>query len=115
MSDEDVGSVGEEAAKLFEALQGWAQQSAQQSAHERSRQSGQPCTSCPLCQAITLVRQSSPEVRTHLAVAASSLLHAAAGLLETRVAPDRTTTGVERIDLDDDPSDDPSAAPWDAE
>jgi hypothetical protein len=54
------------------------------------------------------VRQTSPEVRAHLATAASSLLQAAAGLLATTV-PDhaRTREGVERIDLDDE-----TDGPW---
>ena len=51
-----------------------------------------------------VVRQTSPEVRAHLAVAASSLLQAAAGMLATAVPDDARgrVGGVERIDLDDD-------------
>jgi hypothetical protein len=53
---------------------------------------------------VHVVRQTSPEVRAHLAVAASSLLQAAAGLLATAVPdePREGSAGVERIDLDDD-------------
>jgi hypothetical protein len=58
------------------------------------------CRYCPVCQVIHVVRDTNPEVRAHLAVAASSLMHAAAGLLATR--PDQARSGrVEKIDLDD--------------
>jgi hypothetical protein len=52
------------------------------------------------------VRQASPEVRAHLAVAASALLQAAAGVLATAVPTEggagARDSGVEHIDLDDD-------------
>ena len=55
-----------------------------------------------VCQVIHKVREASPEVRSHLAVAASSLLQAAAAVLEARAgktpAPDSQVT---KIDLDD--------------
>jgi hypothetical protein len=49
------------------------------------------------------VRQTSPEVRAHLTQAASSFLHAAAGLMATLPPQDPSgrTPGVEKIDLDD--------------
>jgi len=66
---------------------------------------GEDCRFCPVCQVIHAVRTTNPEVKAHLASAASSLLHAAAGVLATQVPrPDRPT-GVEKIDLGDD--DDP--------
>ncbi|WP_372728573.1 hypothetical protein [Nocardioides sp.] len=75
------------------------------------------CTYCPICRTVHLARQASPEVRAHLSAAASSLLQAAAGILATAVPDDaaggpgrapgrgqgRPGTGVEHIDLDDDP------------
>lgn len=115
----DVGSVAEEAAKLFEALQDWAKDggagaSAAAGAmvsnlgerlhgvNEHLATGGADCTYCPVCQVIAKVRSTSPEVRAHLSVAASSLLQAAAGLLATQV-PDRSPdpARVQRIDLDD--------------
>lgn len=114
-----VGSVGEEAAKLFDALQDWVKESGAttdgpaggldglgdqwRSVNEHIATGGQDCTYCPVCQVIHKVRGASPEVRTHLAVATSSLLQAAATLLEAR-AP-RTPASeqqVTKIDLDDD-------------
>jgi hypothetical protein len=117
-SGEDVGSVGEEAAKLFAALSGWAKDqgtdyagaaagavdAVQEMVHgvdEHIATGGQDCTYCPVCQVISLVRSTSPEVKAHLAVAASSLMQAAAGVLATQV-PDAGRNGpVEKIDLDD--------------
>lgn len=112
-----VGSVAEEAAKLVGALQDWARDSApgpaaggsgfltsglaaklsEVNAHLAT--GGQDCAYCPLCQAISLVRAASPEVRAHLATAASALLQAAAGMVEPGSPPGREP-GVERIDLD---------------
>jgi hypothetical protein len=106
--DERVGNVGEEAAKLFDALQDWAKESGLptdqwRSVNEHLATGGEDCTFCPVCQLISKVRASSPEVRTHLAVATSSLLQAAATLLDARAArPAATEPRVTRIDLDDD-------------
>lgn len=127
---EPVGSVGEEAAKLFGALSDWAREQGSESidnaagaAHhlaqavgevgEHVATGGEDCRYCPLCQAIHVVRQTSPEVRAHLAQAASSLMQAASGLLATRPGhpAGRATAGVEKIDLDDDDDDDDSD--WD--
>jgi hypothetical protein len=69
------------------------------------------CTYCPICRTVHAVRQTSPEVRAHLAVAASSLMQAAAGILATAV-PDQERDssargdGIEHIDLDDGPEGD---------
>lgn len=113
-----VGSVGEEAAKLFGALSDWAREQGSDYAgsasgaasafshavsdvDEHVATGSQDCRYCPVCQTIHLVRQTSPEVRLHLAQAATSLMHAAAGLLATH-APEPSASGVEKIDLDDD-------------
>lgn len=76
-----------------------------QELNEHLATGGQDCQYCPLCRAIALVRQTSPEVRAHLSVAASSLLQAASGMLEQRAASSKTPDPVQKIDLDE-PSDD---------
>ncbi len=116
--DEDVGTVADEAAKLLGALRDWASESG--AAHsgaaataasslasglkdfnEHISTGAEECRYCPLCRGIDAVRQVSPEVRAHLIVAASSLLQAASGLLETHVpAREPHESGVQRIDLD---------------
>jgi len=115
--DEPVGSVGEEAAKLFAALSTWARDQgvehvgtaagaasavseAMHSINEHVATGSEDCRYCPVCQVIHLVRTTSPEVKAHLAVAASSLMHAAAGVLATQVPADKKGP-VEKIDLDD--------------
>ncbi len=123
---EPVGSVGEEAAKLLGALNDWAKEAGAGHVHaatsaaagmaaglkgvdEHIATGSAECQYCPICQVITLVRQTSPEVKAHLGTAASSLLQAAAGLLATEVPQDKAPRGVQRIDLDDGPD----AGDWD--
>ena len=115
---EPVGSVGEEAAKLFAALSGIAKErgsdvggtaagaasamsDALHGVNEHLATGSQDCTYCPVCQVISLVRTTSPEVKAHLAVAASSLMQAAAGVLATQVPNDAKTSPVEKINLDE--------------
>lgn len=131
----EVGSVGEEAAKLLGALSGWAQESGGDTgaglgaavsglaglAAERFAEVGDhlatgaaECTWCPVCRTVHAVRGTSPEVRAHLASAASSLLQAVSGLLAT-IPPPATSGGagsprppdgpLQRIDLDGDDGD----------
>jgi hypothetical protein len=121
-----VGSVAEEAAKLLHALQGWGEQtgaeygeataSAAAEAARRLRDvddhlatGGRDCTFCPICQVISTVRGTSPEVKQHLASAATSLMQAAAALLATPV-PDQPTgrhgAPVEKIEVSDDERED---------
>jgi hypothetical protein len=118
-----VGSLGEEAARLLGALSSLAQGQGGDvgdglgvvagQAAETMRQvnehlaTGAPeCTYCPICRVVHAVRETTPEVREHLAAATASLLQAAAGLLATAVADaQRTATtrdgALEHIDLDD--------------
>ena len=115
--EDPIGSVGEEAAKLFAALSSWARDhgaeyagsaagaaaamsDAAHALNEHVATGAEECRYCPVCQAIHLVRTTSPEVKTHLAVAASSLMHAAAGLLAAHAEPEKKAP-VEKIDLDD--------------
>ena len=108
---EQVGSVAEEAAKLLGALSGWAKEhgeglsSLADDVHEHvaggMATGSAECTWCPLCRTVAAVRQTSPEVRAHLASAASSLMLAVTGMMTTH--PPASDGRVERIDLDDGP------------
>lgn len=101
-----VGSWGEEAARLFASVAGWAE-----GFEEHVATGAKECTWCPVCRTVHAVRTVSPEVRTHLTAAAVSLARAAAALLaaapqaahgpshERPPADER----VQRIRLDDDP------------
>lgn len=120
--DPEVGTLAEEAAKLFGALSGWAREhgsdlgdglsgvaghatAAAEDAHEHLATGSAECTLCPVCRTVHAVRQLSPEVKQHLGTAATALLQAAAGMLAT-VTPEPDAPGrgdrVETIDLEDD-------------
>lgn len=124
---DEVGTVAEETAKLLSALQDWAKESGGHQASAASHAAhgladsvrglgdhighGPDCKFCPVCQVINVVRETSPEVKQHLAVAANSLLQAMQGMLATQVpdsAGPRRSAPVEKIDLDDED-------PWDDE
>ncbi len=109
---EPLGSVGEEAAKLFTALQDWARENAAGEEHTHAAEPEAECAWCPVCRAAALLRQTSPEVKGHLAVAASSLLQAAAGLLAAAQPTGAPDPGVQKIDLDDLSGDE---SEWDAD
>jgi hypothetical protein len=128
MSPEPIGSFAEEAAKLVSALSSLQQggQHGPDSSADDTRGSDDPagsgasggthdahdplspeCRYCPLCALARAARSMTPEVRDHLASAASSLLLAARGLLdEALAAADRRTdtddAPVEKIDLAED-------------
>lgn len=123
---EQVGSIAEEAAKLLGALQGWARDGSADAPGSSGSASaaasgvlhdlnahlatgGADCRYCPVCQVISAVRETSPEVKHHLTSAATSLLHAATGVLESHAPrqPSREQgeadrrDPVEKIDLAD--------------
>lgn len=121
---DEVGSVADEAVKLFGALSEWARDhgsdlgqglsglashaaTSAREIDEHLATGSAECTWCPVCRTVHAVRQTSPEVRAHLAVAAASLMQAAAGILATAVPDDarrpgtRHGDGMEHIDLDD--------------
>ena len=121
--NDEIGSVADEAAKLFGALSEWARDHGPDLGHGLSGLAAQAataagevndhiatgaeeCTYCPICRTVHVVRLASPEVRTHLAMAAANLMQAAAGILAAAGSDDaRGGSGrggsVEHIDLDE--------------
>ena len=103
---EPVGTVAEEAAKLLGALSGWAREHGEglstltDGLHEHVATGSLECTWCPVCRTVAAVRQTSPDVLTHLGSAASSLMLAFSGMMAAH--PPGRDGGVERITLDDD-------------
>ena len=119
--DEQVGSVADEAAKLFGALSDWARDhgpdlgeglsglasqaaASAQEVNEHIATGSDECTYCPICRTVHVVRLASPEVRTHLALAAANLMQAAAGILAAAGNDDSRAggargDGMEHIDL----------------
>lgn len=113
----EIGSLAEEAAKLFAAITDYAQQhsggavgtatsaagaatDALRNLNEHIATDSVECKYCPVCQVIHVVRATSPEVRTHLLSAGASLAQAAAGMLATAV-PTQDGQPVQKINLDD--------------
>ncbi|TQJ00055.1 hypothetical protein [Kribbella jejuensis] len=122
---EPVGSVAEEAAKLFAVLQNAAgpagEQRDEQEQHEHKL--GPDCVWCPVCQLIHRVRNTSPETIEQLSTAAAHVLGSVRSLLEaaadaarqaredaaSRSSSEEETvrSRVDRIDVSEDPE------PWD--
>jgi hypothetical protein len=104
------GTIGDEAAKLLDAVQDWARRSFGDSAHIAT---GAPeCTWCPVCQLIAVVRGDRPEISDKIADATASVVAALRAMVdaaanpaeETGAAPPRPPR-VQRIDLGSDDSD----------
>lgn len=94
-----AGSVGDEAAKLVEALSEWARGAA--GGDLPLATGSDECQLCPICQALSLARRARPETFTHLTDAATSFLAALRTVVETHDhAHKNSRSGVERIDLD---------------
>jgi hypothetical protein len=98
--DDPVGSVGEEAAKLFGALAGWAGDHARD-VNEHVATGDAACLYCPICRTVHAVRNASPEAKAQLATAASTFLQTAAGLLAAAGQGEPPAPRVQHIDLDD--------------
>ncbi len=120
-SHEPVGSVGEEAAKLLAALQGWARdhvadysRSASEFGSSYISDGSAACRICPLCQLIAFVRGVNPESLDQLGQAAGSMLQALSGLVDAaHRSRDRRGSPVEKINLADESDDGPEESPWD--
>ena len=126
MTKEPIGSVAEEAAKLFAVLQDAAgAHPVEEDKHEHKL--GPDCAWCPVCQLIHRVRNTSPETIEQLSSAAAHVLGSLRSLLEAAAdaarqaredAASRPKTSaqpeeepappkVDRIDVSEDPE------PWD--
>jgi hypothetical protein len=112
VSKEPVGSVAEEAAKLFAVLQGAAgagsesEEQTHQHANEHEDKLGPDCVWCPVCQLIHRVRNTSPETIEQLSTAAAHVLGSLRSLLEAAADAARQT----RADTREDAAPRPSAA-----
>lgn len=108
-AEEPLGTTAEELARLMEAIGDWAKESKEGAgaaaggfAHALTGFAGHAsdlagrfaeelgdhldtgapeCTYCPLCRTVHVFRESSPEVKVHLASAAASLMQAATTVL----------------------------------
>jgi hypothetical protein len=96
----DVGSLGEEAAKLLGAVEDWLRGARDKGAgtgadersdpsaydvfaeHEGQRHVGPECLICPICQLLALARSARPEAFEHVVDAVGSLLLAVRSVVE---------------------------------
>lgn len=92
---EAVGSIAEEAAKLFGAAEEWWREHVPPApAH-----TGPECKVCPFCQVLSMVRSAQPEVFEHLVSAADAFAQAVRTAVEAYVTPRHADVPVERIDI----------------
>lgn len=124
MTEPAPGSVGEEAAKLLDALQDWARGMTQghggvaaedppadgrEAPRSGMADGSAACRLCPLCQLIAALRHTRPETFAHLLEASAALTAALRSMVEAGAGHAHRHSGVERIDLD--PPGDAAAAP----
>jgi hypothetical protein len=124
---EETGTLADEAAKLFAAVQEWTRNANRapdpdaaarrvsdadwdDNAHGHDAAAGHDggldtvCRYCPICSLGRLARTATPEVREHLTAAAMSLTFAVTSMLGDQQRSDRTTP-VEKIDIAEDTDD----------
>ena len=95
----DLGSLGDEASKLLDAVQDWARRSFGESEGESVPiATGSPeCQWCPICQLVTVVRGERPEITEKIVTAGEALL----AVLRSAFAPaPGPAPSVQRIDLE---------------
>lgn len=95
-----AGPLGEEAARLVEALTEWARGHGDEVPIATG---SAECRLCPVCQLLTLMRHARPETFAHLMDATAALAAAARTVVESH-QHGAAGPGVERIDLDDETS-----------
>jgi hypothetical protein len=107
------GPLGEEAARLVDAMSQWLGAQWARGGHDVPLATGSAeCRVCPVCQVLSVVRQTRPEVFGHLADATSSFVAAVRTAVDAHAEHGagqganghgaNGRGGVERIDLDDD-------------
>jgi Family of unknown function (DUF5304) len=94
------GSIGEEAVKLAEAVQGWLGQRTVHGFADPWAAATAPgafespeCRVCPICRAMHFITTMQPDVFTHLADAATSLAAAARAMGDAEGRTGRGTGG----------------------
>jgi hypothetical protein len=95
----EPGPLGDEAARLLEALQTWVRGATGNLGAERIATDSPECRLCPVCLLLSVIRGAQPEVFEHLVEAAGSLALALRTAVEAHDHAPRRGRGVERIDI----------------
>jgi hypothetical protein len=100
------GTIGDEAAKLVDALQDWARRNFGDPATSHIATGAPECTWCPICQLIAILRGDRPEISEKVSEAGASLVAALRAVLDAAAAgpprpPDEAASRVQHINLDD--------------
>ena len=106
-STDGVGSVSEEASRLFAAFESWVQNAkggagvAFSAADSHIATGTAECQLCPVCRLIALMRGTRPEVFEHLVDATSSMLAAMRAAIDAHEHgwASRNRSPVEHIDI----------------
>ncbi len=99
-----VGSAAEEAARLLAAAEQWARRRADALDAEHLATGSAECTVCPLCSAVSTLRQVRPEAVGHLLDAAASLVAALQAAVPVPTPTSPRAPGVQHVDIDPEPS-----------
>ena len=101
---DNLGSVGEEAARLFAAFESWVKDaaggaSAVMDSHIAT--GAAECQLCPVCRMISMLRGTRPEVFEHLVDATASMLAAVRAAVDAHEHSwsSRRGSPVEHIDI----------------
>ena len=101
---ERVGSVTEEAARLFAAFESWARDAASGASaavDSHIANDSAECQLCPVCRMISLLRGTRPEVFEHLVDATTSMLAAMRAAIDAHEHSwaSRRNSPVQHIDI----------------
>jgi hypothetical protein len=106
-STDGIGSVSEEATRLFAAFESWVKDAAGgagtafAAADAHVATGSAECQLCPVCRLIALVRGTRPEVFEHLVDATASMLAAMRAAIDAHEHgwASRRSSPVEHIDI----------------
>lgn len=98
---EPHGTIGDEAAKLLDAVQDWARRNLGSDSGAHIATGAPECQWCPLCQLIMVLRGDRPEISEKIADATASVVAALRTLLDAATSQSGPThqPRVQHIDL----------------
>jgi hypothetical protein len=98
---DDLGDIGDEAAKLLATVQEWARRTFGEGENAHLATGGPACEWCPLCQLVSVLRGARPEATEKIVAAGSAVLTALRAVLDHPAPTAQPQPRVQRIDLGD--------------